>query len=56
MRSILRHSRPREEAPQREEATFCDACSSVCTPQCRYEARRDADRQVLYRNGLIRPF
>jgi len=56
MRRFLAQIRARAETAELQHTTFCEACSSVCTPASRYEARREAERQSIYRSGLIRPF
>ena len=56
MRQFLAQIRARAKAAKLEDTTFCEACSSVCTHASRYQARRDANREFIYRSGLIRPF
>ena len=44
MRHLLTALRARAAARVLAQTTFCDACASICTPQCRRDAVRAAHR------------
>lgn len=55
MKHLLARLQDRMDSVTLARTTFCDACSEVCTPDCRREAQLHRHRQTRYRNGPV-PF
>jgi len=49
LRALRTHARTRLLA----QAVFCDACATVCPPECRQDAERAEQDRLRLRSGVI---